>query len=221
MKRRNQWFLITCIAIFIILIFITPSYGWQIRNWLEGRKNGESETALTAENEALKAQLAQLQGIAAQLPTSSADYLRAMVYSRYPFNFKNEILVNIGSSEGVSNNKAVIFRGVLIGTVRDVFDHSSLVTTIFDNSFKLPVRIGSHGYDALFLGGSSPIVASISKTANISPGDIVYSAGAGIEYGLPIALIATTSTSKDDLFQEASLNFAYDINSIQTVLVEK
>ncbi len=44
-----------------------------------------------------------------------------MVYSRYPMNFKNELLTSAGSDDGVATGDAVIFQGMLIGQVRTVF----------------------------------------------------------------------------------------------------
>ena len=50
----------------------------------------ERREQLMAENESLKAQLAELRVVADELPTSTPDTIHAMVYSDYPLNFKNE-----------------------------------------------------------------------------------------------------------------------------------
>jgi rod shape-determining protein MreC len=221
-RKREGWSLIILIAILIALIFLEPEYGWRIREWLSPSATGQGDDAsITAENEALKAQLAVLQSVAAQLPQAPSDYLRAMVYSRYPLNFKNEILVNAGTNEGVVAGNAVIFQGIFIGTVTRVFSGSSLIQTVFDSGFKMPVRVGTGGYDALLAGGADPKADSIAKDATVSAGDIVYTAASGTPYGLPVAIVTGTSTSADDLFQVASLGFAYDLNTIETVLIAK
>ena len=208
------------------LMFLEPAYGWELRAWLTSGVAGGGTAqadvpALAAENEVLKAELAELQGVAAQMPATATDGIRAMVYSRYPFNFKNELLVNAGSDQGVAQGKAVLFQGVVIGSVAEVFPDSSLVETVFDNEFKMPVRIGSGGYDALLTGGAYPQATSIEKTAQVAAGDVVYTATPGMPYGLPVALVASTGTSPDDLFMAASLSFAYDVNTIQAVLIVK
>ena len=174
-----------------------------------------------AQNEALKAQLAELQSVATQLPSVPSNYLRAIVYSRYPLNFKNEILLNVGSNNSVVAGKAVVFQGILIGAVEKVFPDSALVQTVFDSSFKMPVRVGPKGYDALFVGGALPKAVSIKKDAVLAPGDIVSAAASGFPYGIPVAVVVSTSTSPDNLFEEATLGFAYDVNAVQTVLVAR
>jgi hypothetical protein len=65
------------------------------------------------------------------------------------------------------------------------------------------------------------VVGSIARTAAIAPGDVVYSAAPGIPYAQPIAEVVATSTSADSLFQQATLNFPYDINNVETVLIMK
>lgn len=224
MKRRDRSILIIFIAAFLLLAVFEPSYGWRVRQWLAAYAGvpGSADTAaLAAENETLKARIAALASVAAQLPQDPANGIRAMVYSRYPFNFKNEMLVNAGTNEGVAAGDAVTFQGVLVGTVTQAFPDEALVTTVFDRNFKMAVRVGGAGYDALLLGGAAPRAASIVKTANVAPGDIVYTAAPDVPYGLPVAVILATSTSPDDLFEEASLGFAYDINTIQSVVVAR
>jgi cell shape-determining protein MreC len=215
------------IFILVIAIFFLPSYGWQLREWLSPQPQSNSTQAdsssTLAENQVLEAQITELQVIQSQLPpsASTSSYIRAMVYSRYPLNFKNELLVNAGSNDGVSVGDAVIFQGILVGQVQKVFSDYAIVQTVFDNGIKMAVRIGSTGVDGLLQGSSYPTVGSIMKTAPLTVGDIVYSADSSLPYGLPIGTVAATSTSPDSLFQQATLNFSYDINSIQTVFIEK
>jgi cell shape-determining protein MreC len=73
----------------------------------------------------------------------------------------------------------------------------------------------------LLQGSAYPTVGSIAKTATVNPGDIVYAAGTGFPYGVPIGEVVATSTSADSLFEQASLNFPYDINGIQTVAIQE
>jgi cell shape-determining protein MreC len=231
-SSNNRWVSGALIVILFFLIFFIPSYGWKIRAWLSpalgsavgsngaAASPGESPT-LAAQNDALQAQLATLQVVASQLPTSTPNTIRAMVYSRYPMNFRNELLVNVGTNDGVTSGAAVMFQGMLIGKVQTVFSEESLVQTIFDNNLKMPVRIGSAGTDGLLQGGADPVVGSIASTAAIAPGDIVYSAAPGIPYAQPIAQVVATSTSADSLFQQATLSFPYDINNVETVFIMK
>ena len=231
---NNHWISGALIAILALLIFFAPSYGWAIRSWLSPSGNGPGgnsgvsaaasqadDQTLAAENDALQAQLATLQVVALEMPTSSSGEIRAMVYSRYPMNFRNELLVGAGSNSGVTVGAPVVFQGMLLGRIKAVFPDSATVQTIFDDSLKMPVRIGASGTDGLLDGGSYPIVGSITVGAANASGNIVYAAVPNLPYGLPIATVAATSTSADSLFQQATLNFPYDVNNIETVLILK
>jgi cell shape-determining protein MreC len=228
-SSNSHWISGLLIIVLAALIFFAPSYGWKVRAWLSpapgtgGGADGSQADgqALVAENDALKAQLSELQVVASEMPTSTPNEIRAMVYSRYPMNFRNELLVNAGSNEGVTSGAAVVFQGMLIGQVRTVFSDEAVVQTIFDGAFKTPVRIGAGGANGLLRGGSYPTVGSIAIAAAIDPGDIIYSAAPGIPYALPVAEVAATGTSPDNLFEQATLVFPYDVNNIETVLIIK
>lgn len=220
--RKYTWIFVLCSSALLVLIFLMPSYGWSLRQFLSpARTLSADDPTVIAQNQVLQAELAQAQSIISQEPQAPSNYLRAMVYSEYPFGFKNEVLVNVGSNEGVLVGKAVIFQGIFIGSIEKAFPDSAVIQTVFDPAFKMPVRIGNAGYDGLLVGGADPKAASIAKNMPVQNSDIVYTADAGFPYGLPIATVDATSTSADNLFQEASLNFAYDVNGIQAVLIER
>jgi len=73
----------------------------------------------------------------------------------------------------------------------------------------------------LLTGGAYPKATSLEKDASITTGTIVYSTAEGLPFGMPVAVVASTNTSLDALFEEATLSFAYDVNGIQSVLIEK
>jgi cell shape-determining protein MreC len=228
--RRPNFFVFGILIIALLgLIVFAPFYGWRLRALLtpsdvapgvaSSGANASSTGALLSENDALKAQLAQLQSIAAALPTSTQGFVRAMVYSRYPFGFKSELFVNVGSADGVATGSAVTYQGMLLGRVSNLWVHSAAVQTVFDDAFRLPVRIGASGTDGLLTGGSYPYIASIAPGAPIAAGDAIMSAAQGLPYGLPLGVVQSTSTSPDRLFQQAAISFPYNINTVETVLV--
>ncbi len=222
MKRYNTHTLALCalIVILLVLIVFAPSYGWNIRRFLTPNSGPPpDEASLAAENESLKAEVAKLQRIAGEVSRKPISYISAVVYSRYPLNFKNELLIDAGKNEGVHEGSAAVFGGIFSGIVRQAFADTALVQTIFDNGLKIPVRIGARGYDGLLQGGPSPTVRSIAESAAVAKGDIIYTAAPGIPYGLPVGEVVATSTSADGLFQEASLSVAYNVDDIQAISI--
>ena len=217
-------FCILAILIGAVIVFI-PRWGWYLHAMFSPVVH-QNPSDIVAENEELKAQLAQYQVIAEQLPHNAPNYVRAMVYSRYPTNFRNELLINAGARDGLAVGAAVFIQPasssyVLIGKIQSIAVNAAVVQTVFDPAFKIPVRIGPHGYDGLLIGGVYPRVASILKNVMVNSGDVVASVDAALPYGMPVAEVESASMSSDNLFQEASLSFAYDINGVQTVLVTR
>jgi rod shape-determining protein MreC len=221
--QKSNWILFILVVVLALLIFFKPYYGWEVRRFLAPSPAAQSGNSgnLALENEKLKAELVRLENIKSQFPDRAPGFIGAMIYSRYPMNFKNELLINAGANDGVSANKAVVVAGVLIGKVSEVFDSAALVQTVFDSRFQTAVRVGQGGAQALLKGGAMPKLSLIPLDSGASAGDIVYSASPEFPHGLPIGEIGAVSTSSDRLFREASLNFAYDINSVSAVLVAK
>ncbi len=227
MFRPNHIPVITLGVVLLALVIIVPSFGWRIRGFLSPAQAVPASQDLAVQNESLKSALAQTAIMDAQLPHAPAGTVRAMVYSRYPLDFKNEMLINAGQSQGVALGKAVMIESpsssayVFVGRVVKVLADTAVVQTVFDPAFKMPVRVGTKGYDGLFVGGTYPKVVSIAKGATVNVGDVVYSADASVPYGLALAEVSGATVSSDNLFQEAQLVFAYDVNAAQTVVVAK
>jgi len=219
-EQKNLWFLGTLIFILLLFIVIAPSWGMQLRAFIGPRALSPSESvALETENISLKAQLGELGVIKNQLPVVATNEISAMVYSTYPMNFKNEVTLNVGSDDGVAPRDAVLLDGGLFGLVERTATHQALVETVFDPRFRMPIRIGTAGYDGLFTGGPYPRVTLIAKDAKLAVGDVVYAASADVPYAIPIAELSQMDVSPSDSSQEASLSFAYDANAVQAVAV--
>jgi len=178
------------------------------------------------ENASLQAAL--VRSMAAPRPTVVEKYEPAFVYSRYPFNFQNELLVSAGADAGVEVGQAALITAsdsstptsgpaVVIGQVVQVFPDTALVRTVFDPSFQLAVRLGDKGADALLKGGTNPKLTLIPKTTTVNDGTVVYTATPDMPYGLPVGTLSNERIAGDQLFQEADLRLGYDIPDIRIV----
>lgn len=178
------------------------------------------------ENEILRAEVYRLEALDEQTFRNS-DSVVASVFSKYPFNFKNEILIDVGENGALEFGQPVVFlggsglypRGLLLGKVDKVFRDSSLVRTVFDKEWQSSVRIGKKGYLALLQGGGEPVIRLIPKDAKISVGDVVYSVQPEFPNSLPVGEVSEVGLSSDQVFQEAKLSFPYDFSNIKAVAV--
>lgn len=221
--KRDQWFLALLALVLLLFTALDPEAGLSISRFFRGSAgSGTKElTRLALENAALKAEVVKLEDAKRQLSESSAGYVAALVYSRYPFNLRNEFLITAGKTQSLQGGEAVVFERVLIGKIDRAFEDTSVVQTIFDERWQSSVRIGSQGVEALLLGGTTPKLTLIAKAARVASGDAVYSSASGFPYGLAIGEIKEIRLGEDQLFQEAAVKFPYDLGEIHAISVAR
>jgi len=142
------------------------------------------------------------------------------VYSDYPLNDKQDILIAAGSIQGVKQDDTVTWGGnVLVGKVITVLDNSSVVSTIFDPSWQMGVRIGGSETDGLLVGGNYPTVTLIPQSGQINVGDIVVTATPGFPYGLEVGVVKEISNTPNSTFREANLQTEFNVADLRDVTV--
>lgn len=140
------------------------------------------------------------------------------VYSSYPFNSKGEIAIAAGEDLGLVPGDAIVVGGnILVGRVRSVFKSSSIVTTIFDPSWEVQVRIGEKEVDALMQGGNELKLTLIPVSEYIEKGNLVVSAGESLPYGLEIGFVGDTTNASGDVFKEAVIEPSLKIKNLRNV----
>ena len=102
---------------------------------------------------------------------------------------------------------------VFIGRITRVYEDYSLVRTIFDPDWRLSVRIGENGINALLVGGPEPRLTTIDKNKILEEGSAVYSADREIPYGTLIGKIKKIIIAPSAVFQEAELELPYELNN--------
>lgn len=222
--KKNRNFLIWTLFIFLILILIIflPSSGLFIQAFF--RKDfcsyDEKINSIIAENQALKAKLAEIESSLANVDSFNLKTKKVAVYSFYPFSFKGELLIAGGKDMNLKEGSGVFLEGkVLIGRVEKVWAKKSLVRTIFDPRWQSAVRIGPSGIGALLKGGDTPYLSLIEKEAKVSSGEIVYNADSRYPYGAPHGELDEISFDKNFVFKEANLKTKYDLKKAKFVFV--
>jgi len=148
--------------------------------------------------------------------TDGTDSIK--VYSSYPFNSKGEIAIAAGENLGLVPGDTIVIGGnILVGRVRSVFKSSSIVTTIFDPSWEVQVRIGESEVNALMQGGNELRLTLIPSDGYIEEGDLVVSAGERLPYGLEVGFVGRTSSMPGDVFQEAIIEPSLQIKNLRDV----
>ena len=140
----------------------------------------------------------------------------AKVFSLYPFADRSKIIVNAGTEQGVEIGAAVTDGNILVGRIIEATRRTSVVQTIFDSRFEIPVRIGEAETDALYTGGMRPKLRIIDANEPPQYGEIVVSASPELPYGLGIGRILYVS---EGVLKEATIQPFLEIKKIRNVFI--
>jgi len=228
---RPQRLIIIFFILFLVIVLYWPNLVWVLRPPLAVSPKSEEGRALLIENTYLKGELAK-QGAISARTLKKRGYESAFVYARYPFNFKEELVLSVGGESDIKLGGAVLLRqngslggenlvGILIGNVSTTQKTTSIVKTIFDYRWQSAVHIGSKSIPGLLEGGLDPKVVLVPKDVLVRPGDVIINADNRFEYGLPIGVVKRVYPSADNLFQEIELDLPYDLSSLSVVWVER
>lgn len=198
---------------------------------------------LRAENDALRAQLDELQGkvtageaATAELEALKAqedldfiganDDVRAEVVSGPLSNFDDSVQINKGSSSGIKVGMPVVSGVGLIGSVEKVADDRATIKLITDPSFQVGVSVaGIPGQGiAQGQGDETRLFASqFALTTDLQPDQVLLtSGGAGrsrFPSGIPVGTV--TSVATDDTTQQktADVRLLANMNDLKYVTV--
>ena len=106
--------------------------------------------------------------------------------------FRQSVLLNIGSRDGIQDGWAAMDGLGLVGRISGVGSSTSRVILLTDNASQIPVTVQPSGQRAILMGDNSfaPPVAFIENVDLVRPGDrVVTSGGGGV---LPAGLLVGT-----------------------------
>ena len=190
-------------------------------------KNNELETQVR-ELEVLKAENSKLQEYA-NLTEKYQEYetIPAYVIDRDVSNYGSNIVINVGSKQGVEKNMTVIADKGLVGHVISVSDNSSKVQVIVDSASSVSAMI-STSEESIICRGSVDndkyLDASyIDTSSEILVGDSVITSGIGGIYpkGITIGTIKQVVNTKNITDRYAKVETAVNFAKLYTVLVIK
>ena len=175
---------------------------------------------LADENARLKAELLFLMNEPELKPLPNRPELIARVHSTYPTNNRGLLVLNAGASHGVKPGMAVTVDGfTFLGVIEEVQESSSVVRTVFDTDWKLPVRVGPDAVDALLIGGRNPRLSLIVKSGNVTDGNNIVTASKEIPYGLKVGEVQGVTGNVGSAFQEGGILLPYESNISEVVIL--
>lgn len=191
------------------------------------QRNNELETQVR-ELEVLKAENSRLQEYA-NLTEKYQEYetIAAYVIDKDVSNYSSNIVINVGSKQGVEKNMTVIADKGLVGHVISVTDSTAKVQVIVDSASSVSAMI-STSEESIICKGSvdndKVLNASyIDTSSELLVGDSVVTSGLGGIYpkGITIGTIKQVVNTSNITDRYAMVDTAVDFSKLYTVLVVK
>ena len=151
----------------------------QMKSWKEAALQLEEENARLLDLNQLKLD-------------SKLTHVSGIVIADSGSPFRQSVLLNIGSRDGIQDGWAAMDGLGLVGRISGVGSSTSRVILLTDNASQIPVIVQPSGQRAILMGDNSfaPPVEFIENVDLVRPGDrIVTSGGGGV---LPAGLLVGT-----------------------------
>lgn len=158
--------------------------------------------------EALEAENRRLRGLLGATGRLDTPMKLARVIGISQDPYRDQISLNLGSSDQVYRGQALIDSGGVIGQIIEVHRWSSVAMLITDPNHGLPVEISRTGLQTIAQGlgdGASLRLPYLPGNADVQVGDLLLSSSLGDRFpdGYPVATIAEVRLREGDPFKEA------------------
>ena len=108
---------------------------------------------------------------------------------------------------------------VLLGQIKEVFANYSVARTIFDQDWKLAVRIGDGRAESLLVGGQDPKLSLLDKQKSLPMLASIYVAAPGFPYGLLVGKVGNIKDSQAGVWREAALEIPYALSELREAVI--
>ena len=198
----------------LVIDTFVPSFEWMLRpmtSVVKLAKDYQSYEKLLEQNKELRRELQQMKSwkeAALQLEQENArlldlnqlrvdsklTHVSGIVVADSGSPFRQSVLLNIGSRDGIQDGWAAMDGLGLVGRISGVGSSTSRVILLTDNASQIPVIIQPSGQQAILMGDNShaPPVEFIENVDLVRPGDRIVTSGEGgvLPAGLLIGTLA-------------------------------
>ena len=198
----------------LVIDTFVPSFEWMLRpmtSVVKLAQDYQSYEKLLEQNKELRRELQQMKSwkeAALQLEQENArlldlnqlrvdsklTHVSGIVVADSGSPFRQSVLLNIGSRDGIQDGWAAMDGLGLVGRISGVGSSTSRVILLTDNASQIPVIIQPSGQQAILMGDNShaPPVEFIENVDLVRPGDRIVTSGRGgvLPTGLLIGTLA-------------------------------
>ncbi len=149
--------------------------------------------------------------------------IRSPIIGMNPDSGIQSLVIGRGTKDGIRLGQAVLSPGgTVVAKIISAHDHLATALMLTDSQSALAARLASNDRSPAVIHGKRGLslqVDFLPKTAHVSSGDVVVTAGTelNIPSGLVIGTIGRITTRPGDVFQTATLQSPIDVNELDIV----
>lgn len=173
---------------------------------------------LQNENKILKAELGFLSS------SEVGTLIPAKIIERDPITFADFMIIDKGSADGLLINQPVLSRGVLVGQISEMSDHTSKVLLITGRDLLVQAMLQTSRAKGIMRGGISGLVLeNIVSDTQYQIGENIVTSGLGgkIRDGILIGKAGKIQSSQSEIYKSIEVVPLIDLSKLEVVFVEK
>ncbi len=170
-------------------------------------------TELQHENDILRKELSLTANPSTQL-------VAAQVISRSVSVTQQRLLLNKGTSDGMTNGMGIIAQGFLVGYVDNAMENTAEVVLVTSAEAHVPVVLQNSRSLGLMKGGAFGIVVEeIPRDISITQGESIVTTTTGdiIKGGIPVGTVGAILSTQSDVFQSVRIISPIDFSRLEIV----
>lgn len=189
--------------------------------------------SLTAEAEALKANLAELDALrhenellrgALKFSETQRDQslIAARVISRSPTRFFQSVTINRGEADGIQDHAPVVANGFLIGQIVERFPHQAIVRLVTASDSLIAVVFTESRAQGLLRGGLTGLaVTDVPADVSVPLGAAVVTSGigGGLPAGIPVGEAGESTAQPSSVLQRIAIRSSLVATKLEIVFV--
>ena len=192
----------------------------------------ERNAQLEQKVQLLKKQITTLSNDTATIESFTIDSIQPTQFEFIPADvvnisiskFNNYITIDKGSLDGVKPDMGVISNDGVVGVVRSISKHFSVIIPIINPKFRLGAKLkNSENFGSIMWNGNSADIAQLTelpKHENFAVGDTVVTGFSQIfPEGIIIGFSEEFGASMDDNFKTFNISLATNFHTLQHVLI--
>jgi rod shape-determining protein MreC len=148
----------------------------------------------------------------------------ARIIVREPTSFFDYFVIDKGSDDGIVEGAPVIFNGVLVGQIKEVYSKNSKVVLVTSKDSLVQVMLQDCRAKGILKGGIGGLfVDNIVTDTDYKIGEYIITSGLGgkMRAGILIGKAGQTQSSSSGIFKSVEVTPIIDISTLEIVFVEK